>query len=225
MNTRSTIRIATLLLIATAATMGGTAFAATTAKAKPKSTAKHAAKPAAAAPVAPVDTAPPVVSGSHWMTPHEVMLRTTTPVEARANAVWNLRAALNIAALQCQYLPQLGTVQIYNTMLRQHAAELDRARLTMIGHFKRYDGARAQNSFDQYTTKTYNSYSTLDAQKAFCEATAKAGKEVLELPTGGLSEAATRLVPDIRFALAEPVKPAPIDAPAATPDPIVPPAQ
>jgi hypothetical protein len=160
------------------------------------------------------------------MTPKAVQLRATTETEAQANAIWNLRAALNIAALQCQYLPQLATVATYNSILRQHASELDAARRTMLAHFKRYDGAKAQNSFDQYTTRTYNSYSTLDAQKAFCEASAKAGQEVITLPAGGLKEAAVRLVPEIRFALAEPVKAAPavevVVDPAAVPAPPVP---
>jgi hypothetical protein len=237
MNTRATITLVSTLLAAAAITATGTtaATAATSTTTKTtsskstkstKSTAKKTtAKPAEpVAPVAPVAAEPVVATtGSHWMTPKAVQLRPTTETETQANAVWNLRAALNIAALQCQYLPQLQTVATYNAILRQHAAELDGARLKMLAHFKRYDGAKAQTSFDQYTTRTYNSYSTLDAQKAFCDATAKAGQEVLALPPGSLAEAAPRLVPEIRFALAEPVKAAP--AAAALPDPAAAPAQ
>jgi hypothetical protein len=227
MNTRAMIKLVAWLLGAAVITAASAAPAATSSSKSTtkstKSTAKKTTpKPAAPAP-APVPVEPVVAStGPHWMTPKAVQLRTTTETETQANAVWNLRAALNIAALQCQYLPQLATVTTYNTILRQHSGELDRARLTMLAHFKRYDGAKAQTSFDQYTTRTYNSYSTLDAQKAFCEASAKAGQEVLTLPAGGLAAAATRLVPEIRFSLAEPVKPAPATAvladPAAVPE-------
>ena len=39
----------------------------------------------------------------------------------RAALVWNLRAALNVAALQCQFAPTLLTVDNYNAMLNDHA--------------------------------------------------------------------------------------------------------
>ena len=135
------------------------------------------------------------------MTPKEVKLRPTTPAESEANAVWSTRAALNIAALQCQFSPFLATVRNYNDFLRQHADELDRARATMIAHFKRYDGTQAQNSFDRYTTQTYNSYSTLDAQYSFCEAAGAAGRTALTVRKGELGRRATILRDQMRAAL------------------------
>ncbi len=146
----------------------------------------------AAVPDAPVDG---------MMTPKEVKLRPTTPVEAEANAVWSTRAALNIAALQCQFSPFLATVRNYNDFLRQHADELDRARTTMIAHFKRYDATQAQNSFDRYTTQTYNSYSTLDAQYAFCDEAGRAGRTALTVRKGELGRRAAALRDRIRAAL------------------------
>lgn len=135
------------------------------------------------------------------MTPNAVKLRPTTPAEAEANAVWSVRAALNIAALQCQFSAFLATVRNYNDVLRQHSDELDRARITMIGHFRRYDGTQAQNSFDRYTTQTYNSYSTLDAQYAFCERAALAGRMVLTVPKGELAKRAADIRDNVRAAL------------------------
>ena len=135
------------------------------------------------------------------MTPKEVKLRPATPAEAEANAVWSTRAGLNIAALQCQFSPYLATVRNYNDFLRQHADELDRARATMIGHFKRYDGTQAQNSFDRYTTQTYNSYSTLDAQYSFCEAAGLAGRTALTVRKGELGRRAGALRDGMRAAL------------------------
>jgi hypothetical protein len=148
------------------------------------------------APVAASDAATPGL-----MTPKEVKLRPATPAEAEANAVWGTRAALNIAALQCQFSPYLATVRNYNDFLRQHADELDRARATMIAHFKRYDGTQAQNSFDRYTTQTYNSYSTLDAQYSFCEAAGLAGRTALTIRKGELGRRAAALRDRMRAAL------------------------
>ena len=137
------------------------------------------------------------------MVPKTVTLRATTPAEAEAHAIWNMRAALNVAALQCQFSPFLNTVKNYNAMLKHHADELTQAQSIMLGHFKRYDGAKAVNSFDQYTTRTYNSYSTLDAQYAFCEAAGKAGRQVLAAPRGQMGAVALQYNAQIRASLSE----------------------
>ena len=184
------------------AMMSGSAFAAT---AKPKAgTAKTRTQPAYVAPPPPSFPAGPRV-------PEATKLRPTTAAETEANAIWNVRAALNIAALQCQFLPFLAAVRTYNDILRQHSEELDRTRLTMIAHFKRYDGAKAQNSFDQYTTRTYNSFSTLDAQLPFCEAAGWVGRQVLATPKGKLGELAMKLNPVMRASLSRGVGLPPID--------------
>ncbi len=180
----------------------GLAFGSTaTTAAKPAKVGRRpttSTAPTASVPVAttPTDT---VVVG--MMTPKEVKLRPTTPAEAEANAVWSTRAALNIAALQCQFSPFLATVRNYNDFLRQHADELDRARATMVAHFKRYDATQAQNSFDRYTTQTYNSYSTLDAQFAFCEEAGIAGRTTLTVRKGELGRRAVVLRDEIRASL------------------------
>lgn len=129
-----------------------------------------------------------------------VKLRATTPAEAQANAVWNLRAALNIAALQCGARPFLASVQIYNNVLAQHSEELESARLTMLGHFTRYDGKRGATTFDQYFTKTYNSFSTVNDQEEFCDRTGLVGRKALATAKTGLGVLAITLVPFIRAA-------------------------
>jgi hypothetical protein len=172
--------------------------AATTAKKPPRARTKTVdAAPTAPLPGEEVFTR----TADGMMTPNAVKLRATTPAEDRANAVWSIRAALNIAALQCQFSSFLATVRNYNDVLRQHSDELDRARATMVAHFRRYDGAQAQNSFDRYTTQTYNSYSTLDAQYSFCERAAIAGRAALLLRKGELGTRAAELRDDVRAGL------------------------
>jgi len=178
--------------------IGSTVQAATKSK---KAPAASKSNPVAAAPVAAPEPTSIAVKKGGPMTPQAVKLRDTTPKEAEANAIWNIRAALNIAALQCQFLPFLATVRTYNDILRQHSEELNQARLTLLDHFKRYDGAKYQNTFDQYTTRTYNSFSTIDAQLPFCEMAGNVGREVLSLGKGGLGKAALRLNPLMRTSL------------------------
>jgi len=135
------------------------------------------------------------------MIPQQATMREMTPAEDSANRIWNLRAALNVAALQCQFSPFLMTVRNYNDGIRHHAKELDAARVTLASHFKRHDGAGAQRSFDQYTTRTYNSFSTLDAQLSFCDKAAEIGRVALAARKGAFGTVAAQYLPELRASL------------------------
>ena len=144
-----------------------------------------------------------------YMVPKPVVLKNPTQTDLEANAVWNLRAALNVAALQCQYSQFLRTTKNYNSFLQAHSEELVRAQAAMVAHFRRTDGKMALNRFDEYTTRTYNSYSTLDAQYAFCESAGLVGRHALQVPKGKLGITALARGPEIRAALAyAPLSPA-----------------
>jgi hypothetical protein len=216
------------LVLATFAVVVAAAPAAAAPPKKPPPKSKSAAKPAAkpvAKPAAPAEPEVRVPPGG-FMVPKVVVLKNPTLAEREANAVWNIRAALNVAALQCQFSPFLRTVKTYNSFLQAHSEELSRAQATMIGHFKRTDGAKALTSFDMYTTRTYNSYSTLDAQYAFCNAAGIVGRRALAVPKGKLGEVALAHGPEIRAALSYQalspaltvVIPEPIAVPPLVPD-------
>lgn len=184
------------LLVAVAFAAAPPASAA--AKKSPARTARKApAKKPVAAP--PAEVTPATTGG--FMVPKAVILRSPTSAEAASNAVWNVRAGLNVAALQCQFSGYLKTVKNYNDFLKHHGDELVSAQQVMLGHFRRTDGNRAANSFDQYTTRTYNSYSTLDAQYAFCDAAGRVGRLALALPKGKLTGMALTLLPQLRLSL------------------------
>lgn len=123
------------------------------------------------------------------------------PKELEANLVWTLRAGLNVAALQCQFAPTLRTVENYNNMLRQHSAELQATYATLSAYFKRVGGKTWQNALDQYTTRTYNSFSTLRAQMIFCETAASIGEQTIEESRGHLTEIAVKRMREFRNSL------------------------
>lgn len=135
------------------------------------------------------------------MVPKPVVLAKPTPIEARAHAVWMLRAALNVAALQCQYSPFLRTVDNYNQMLRKHGPELTAAQATMVGHFNRTVKRGGAASFDRYNTRSYNSFSTLDAQYNFCWAASQAGGALRVANVGSMASVAETMGPQLRAAL------------------------
>jgi hypothetical protein len=115
-----------------------------------------------------------------------------TAKEANADAVWTLRAGLNVAALQCQFSPFLATVPTYNALLRQHSDELADAFKVMTGYFVRLKGPKAgQRMFDSYATRTNQNWATFDAQYSFCGAAAMTGRRALAVPKGKFGEFAS----------------------------------
>jgi hypothetical protein len=172
--------------------------AADAAPAKRKRGARRPVAVKAAPP--PKPPALPVTPGI--MVPKAVTLTKPTPAETRAHAVWMLRAGLNVAALQCQYSPFLRSVDNYNQMLRKHGADLISAQDVLIKHFTRTVKKGGLAAFDRYNTRSYNSFSTLDAQYNFCWSAGQAGLAARMAPPGALANVAAEHVPLMRAALA-----------------------
>lgn len=158
---------------------------------------KPVAKAAVAAPVKALHPTTPGI-----MVPRSVILSRPTPTETRAHAVWTLRAALNVAALQCQYSPYLRTVDNYNQMLKKHGGELATAQSQMLGHFNRTLKRGGAAAFDRYNTRSYNSFSTLDAQYNFCWTAGQAGHDLRMGAVSEMAKIAEIRVPELRAALA-----------------------
>lgn len=153
-----------------------------------------------------------------------VPLPGATPKEVKANLLWGLRAGLNVAALQCQFAPSLLTVSNYNALLRNHSAELQDAYNTLTAYFKRQgapapaakgkavkgkpapkaksSGISWQTAIDQYSTRTYNGFSTFHGQLEFCETASSLGREALGVKRGELLSLATARMREFRNSLA-----------------------
>ncbi|HEX8446570.1 MAG TPA: hypothetical protein VF649_08150 [Sphingomonas sp.] len=124
-----------------------------------------------------------------------------TPREYSAHLLWNMRAGLNVAALQCQFAPTLAAVKNYNTLLKQHDAELNAAYTVISDYFKRTGAKGWQTALDQYTTRTYNGFSTLHAQLGFCETAAAIGRDAIGRMRGTLHETAETRMREFRNSL------------------------
>ena len=125
-----------------------------------------------------------------------------TPAEYRSALLWNLRAGLNVAALQCQFSPYLRAVPNYNGILAHHSVELAGAYTTLGNYFKRVHGAaKGQKLFDDFSTATYNNFSTLQAQFGFCQTASNIAKTALATPKGELYQLATRRMRELRNSL------------------------
>lgn len=124
-----------------------------------------------------------------------------TPAELKAHMLWNLRAGLNVAALQCQFSPILMTVSNYNDLLRKNSAELLAAQTTLGGYFKRQNAKSWQKDFDSYTTRTYNGFSTMHAQLGFCDTASQIGRDARKLGRGRLTQLALERMRELRNSL------------------------
>jgi hypothetical protein len=125
-----------------------------------------------------------------------------TPAEYRASLIWNLRAGLNVAALQCQFSPYLRAVPNYNGILAHHSVELANAYTTLNNYFKRVQGpVKGQKAFDDFSTITYNQWSTLQAQMGFCHTASNIEKSALATPKGELINLAMKRMRELRNSL------------------------
>ncbi len=124
-----------------------------------------------------------------------------TPAELKAHMLWNMRAGLNVAALQCQFSPILMTVPNYNNLLRKDTEELNTAYKLLGAYFKRTGGKVWQKTFDAYTTRTYNGFSTMHAQLGFCETASAIGREARKTGKGRLTELALNRMREFRNSL------------------------
>jgi hypothetical protein len=138
-----------------------------------------------------------------------------TAAEYRANLLWNLRAGLNVAALQCQFSDYLRAVPNYNGLLAHHSAELAAAYTTLNNYYKRTLGAKGQKAFDDYSTITYNNWSTLQAQMIFCQTATNITKTALATPKGQLISVAQDRMRELRNALVPAYDPRPAYRPYA----------
>ncbi len=126
-----------------------------------------------------------------------------TPAELKAALVWNMRAALNVAALQCQFAPTLVTVSNYNAILSDHRDELKASFDTLTKYFLRMNKAAkaGQAALDSFGTRTYSGFATVAAQYNFCETANSIGTDAAFVPRGKFVELAQRRMRELRNSL------------------------
>lgn len=132
-----------------------------------------------------------------------ITLPGATPEELRANLAWQLRAGLNVMALQCQFDRTLLTENNYNTLLTNHKAELETAFAKVSSYFKRMNKnpKAAQNALDRYGTRTYLGFSTVQGQLGFCLTGSNIARKAIFMPRGGFTSLAIEKLREFRGSL------------------------
>lgn len=126
-----------------------------------------------------------------------------TEKELKAGLTWTLRAALNVAALQCQFEPTLLAVDNYNAVLTDHRAELKETYDTLTAYFGRIHktGKASQSALDQFGTRTYSSFNAVSSQYNFCQTAGKIGRAALYTPRGSFGTLAQERMRELRNSL------------------------
>jgi len=126
-----------------------------------------------------------------------------TPLEVRSALVWQMRAALNVAALQCQFEPTLMSVPNYNAILFNHKDEIKKSYDTVSKYFIRTNKTvrAGQNALDHFDTRNYSSFTTVNAQYGFCQTAARVALRAAIAPRGQFGKIALEETATLRNAL------------------------
>ena len=108
---------------------------------------------------------------------------------SREETIWNFRAAINVAALNCQG-PVWGVIaQNYNRMIIVHKARLTQANAAVDGEYrKRFPGQNALRVRDTRTTELYNYFALPPVREQFCNAALSKSQEAIALPLAAFPE-------------------------------------
>lgn len=101
-------------------------------------------------------------------------------------ALWNMRSALNVAALGCRGAEDAVLTANYNALLRTQRSALAAALKAVDARFKAEQGPKWRDAEDAHMTRVYNFFAAPPAQQRFCAVAAAVSEEVKAVPAGGL---------------------------------------
>jgi hypothetical protein len=114
-----------------------------------------------------------------------------------AQTTWNLRSALNVAALNCLELEYDPILQGYKALLKDQARGLSAANKTLENEFRQKYGPGFRDVLDGYMTQVYNYFALPPARKNFCDASLAVALELPALAPADLDAFAARSLPKL----------------------------
>lgn len=111
--------------------------------------------------------------------------------------VWNMRSALNVAALDCVQ-PQHAEITVnYRNLLRVHAQRLAAANRGVDTGFRARFGAGYVRQRETYLTRVYNFYAFPPTLMNFCNAAMEVGRGAVAVPSAQLHNYAAANMPKL----------------------------
>lgn len=106
--------------------------------------------------------------------------------------VWNLRSALNVAALNCQDPQHATIIPAYASLLDRNKRKLSTINREVGKQFKDRYGSQGQNAQDDYMTQVYNYFALPPAIDEFCNVATRIAAESLLVEPADLETFAGR---------------------------------
>ena len=143
---------------------------------------------AVAQPVPPPPTLPANITASLAVPPigPDGEYRTINYGVGVDEALWNMRSALNVAALGCRGAEDVVLTVNYNALLRSRRAALAAALKAVETRFRAEQGAKWQSAQDTHMTRIYNFFAAPSAQQRFCAIATAVSEEVKAVPSTDL---------------------------------------
>ena len=114
-----------------------------------------------------------------------------------AQTTWNLRSALNVAALNCLEPEYTGLVDNYGNFLTRNAKELSATNRALQSEFRQRYGATYRDVQDSYMTQVYNYFALPPAKDAFCDVAFQISQNVALIEPSDLDTYASVALPQI----------------------------
>lgn len=114
-----------------------------------------------------------------------------------AQTTWNLRAAFNVAALNCLDPKYEPIVVAYRSYLKTNAKKLTATTKLTDGEFRKKYGAGFRNEQDAYMTQVYNYFALPPALANFCDASLVMSQEVGQVVPAELDAFSARWLPQL----------------------------
>lgn len=106
------------------------------------------------------------------------------------DAFWNLRIALNVAAIGCRGPGSLELIADYNRIIGKHGDMIRAAEASVIGRI----GVSAR---DRTSTKLFNYFAQPPAQREFCRVAGSVAQQVSRMDASATMKAAPSLLADL----------------------------
>jgi len=114
-----------------------------------------------------------------------------------AQKIWNLRSALNVAALNCRDPEHTAILPAYASLLSRNKRALTAVNKEVTREFKDRYGSQGQNAQDNYMTQVYNYFALPPAQSQFCNVATRIAGESMQVAPDDLASFAARSLPSL----------------------------
>ncbi len=112
-----------------------------------------------------------------------------------AQVEWNVRSALNVAALNCLNAEHAAILPNYTTFLNTHSRALKTTNNDLEKEFRANHGSGYKRIRDVYMTQVYNYFALPPAQANFCDAALAISQDAASTAKGDLAGFAARNLP------------------------------